>query len=326
MRSVILDWSGTLVDDLGAVHAATNAVLKEFSVAELSLEQFRREFVLPLSTFYQKVLPGISFGDIDRRYHAHFANFRDSVSLLPGAFDFLEYCSAAGLELFVLSTMQADHFEAQATRFGVKRLFKKAYVGVPDKTKAILLILEENHLDPSETFLVGDTTHDLEAARVAGVLGAGVRTGFTTAEKLSAGDPDFIMRDLVCLLRFADIFRWKSPDEWIEIADLELEGRIGVSEAERSKPQRLQISLRFQIDKRFDELEDELLSTVDYAEVAAEAQRFALNRETRLVETLVSEIAGALMNRFPLRRLEIGLRKFILPDAKHVSVRTSRYR
>ena len=58
----------------------------------------------------------------------------------------------------------------------------------------------------------------------------------------------------------------------------------------------------------------------------AEARRIAQNSELHLVETLASEIANGLVNRFPIRTLVVELRKFVLPDARYVSVKTTRRR
>jgi len=60
--------------------------------------------------------------------------------------------------------------------------------------------------------------------------------------------------------------------------------------------------------------------------VASEASRIAETAECQLVETLAAEIADALMVRFPMRRLEVELKKLILPNARHVAVRTTRRR
>jgi phosphoglycolate phosphatase len=326
MRNVIFDWSGTLVDDLGAVHAATNAVLKQYGGAELTIEQFRSEFALPVADFYQRVLPEVPFSEIDIAYQRQFAHFTETVALFPGVSDFLEDCYAAGFRLFVLSTIRPDHFEAQAARLGIKKFFTKAYVGVTDKRKAILSLLEENGLRSSETFLVGDMTHDLDAAREGRLMGIGVRSGFDTPEKLCGSDPDILVRDLPSLHHLTDILKRGVRDEWIEIAGLELESKIGVPSGERAEFQRLSISIRFQIRNGFSELRDDLSLTIDYAAVSAEAKRIAFHSNLHLIETLVSEIADALMNRFPFRKLEIELRKFILPGVRHVSVKTTRAR
>jgi dihydroneopterin aldolase len=50
----------------------------------------------------------------------------------------------------------------------------------------------------------------------------------------------------------------------------------------------------------------------------------SLARPRRLIETLADEIAMALLTRFPLRAVNVELRKFILPDAAFVAVRVHR--
>jgi dihydroneopterin aldolase len=45
-----------------------------------------------------------------------------------------------------------------------------------------------------------------------------------------------------------------------------------------------------------------------------------------LIETLAEEIAGLLLERFPLRAVEVELRKFILTDTAYVAVRIRRER
>ena len=51
-RSLIFDWSGTLVDDLPPTLYATNMVLGEYNVPTLSREEFRQRFRLPYPEFY----------------------------------------------------------------------------------------------------------------------------------------------------------------------------------------------------------------------------------------------------------------------------------
>jgi dihydroneopterin aldolase len=111
-----------------------------------------------------------------------------------------------------------------------------------------------------------------------------------------------------------------SAGEWIEINGLEVTGRVGVPEDERKTPQRLIVSLRFQIGTTFAELNDQLAKTIDYAAVAAEIERVVQTSGAHLIEKLVLEIGDVLMARFPMRRLEIELKKFILPNARYVSV------
>ena len=120
--------------------------------------------------------------------------------------------------------------------------------------------------------------------------------------------------------------REHARQEWIEIAELEVQSSVGVSEKERRIPQKLALCLRFQIAPSFGSLADEIARTIDYGAVANEVSAIAASGSRRLIETLVAEIADGLMARFPMIRLEVELRKFILPNTRYVSVRTARRR
>ena len=66
IRSIIFDWSGTLVDDLPAVWQATNYVLTQSERSEMSLEQFRAEMrwtTLPRGRKSNSALAGLRQAD-----------------------------------------------------------------------------------------------------------------------------------------------------------------------------------------------------------------------------------------------------------------------
>jgi phosphoglycolate phosphatase len=326
IKNIILDWSGTVVDDLDAAIKATNSVLENFGRPAVTKEEYRREFALPFTEFYGRFLPGIPLTQIDADYHQFYAHYLDQVSLLPGVAEFCEFSILSGRRLFILSTIEEAHFEYQARRHRIRPFFARAYLGVMDKTKAIHSLLEENGLSPTETLFVGDMVHDMEAARQGGVMAVAVLTGFDTVEKLAVSKPDMIIRDFGSLQRILETAGQNSSDEWIEIADLEVKSKIGVSEKERECFQRLLADLRFQIETGFRELSDEIEKTVDYADVAAAVEEVAKVNKAQLLETLVSDIADNLMERFPMRRLELELKKFILPNARCVSAKAVKSR
>ncbi len=114
--------------------------------------------------------------------------------------------------------------------------------------------------------------------------------------------------------------------DWIEIRELNVRSRIGVPAAERSAEQQLSITIRYRLASRFSELEDQIDRTIDYGEVAQECARFAERAETRLLETFVSRLADALLERFHFRELQVEARKFVLADTAYVSASTTRER
>ena len=106
----------------------------------------------------------------------------------------------------------------------------------------------------------------------------------------------------------------------IHIEQLEVYARVGVTDDERSRPQRITFSLTGWPTVGFANLEDDIARTVDYSELCRSAREFVESRSHKLIETLVSEVAAHLLKEFPLRAIEIELRKYVLPDAKHVAV------
>jgi phosphoglycolate phosphatase len=323
IRNIILDWSGTVVDDLGAVVQATNDVFREFGRAEISREAFRSEFALPLSRFSERFLPGVPTEKIDEVYHRQFQVRRGEVGLLPGVNEFLEFCRASNRSLYALSTMYGHHFNEQARRLDIQDYFQRVYVEVIDKAAEIKRVLAENHLVLQETAFVGDMAHDIEAARKCGVLSLGILTGFDTVDKLAAAGAALVVRGFGELQQLLGTPR-DQQDEVYEISDQKVSAHIGVSEEERAKAQTLAITARFRTFSRFQDLNDDLSKTVDYAAVASEMSRFVTESKYSLIETLVSQLADHMVKKFPLAYLEVELKKFVLPDSNHVSVRAVR--
>ena len=57
IRNVILDWSGTLVDDFGPVLEASNEIFRQYGKPVWTADEFRAKFYLPFTDFYKEYLP-----------------------------------------------------------------------------------------------------------------------------------------------------------------------------------------------------------------------------------------------------------------------------
>jgi phosphoglycolate phosphatase-like HAD superfamily hydrolase/ADP-ribose pyrophosphatase YjhB (NUDIX family) len=195
-RNLIFDWSGTLVDDLGPVIEATNAVLRKYDLPPLDREGFRRRFRLPYREFYTEVLPHVPLEELEAHFRPAFDAAATPVTVLPHAREKLEWCAAIGVRTFVLTSMDAVAFERQMDDFGFRDLFEATYAGVLDKREVIHQILETHGLDPAETAFVGDMTHDVETARHGGISSIAVLTGYNHPEILARVRPDITVPDL----------------------------------------------------------------------------------------------------------------------------------
>jgi dihydroneopterin aldolase len=113
-------------------------------------------------------------------------------------------------------------------------------------------------------------------------------------------------------------------EESIIVSQLDLLARVGVPAAEREAAQRLTVSLRLVPERGLADLADEIDNTVDYAAVCEAVRHEAEAKPRRLIETLAEDLAALLLTRFPLRAVEVEVRKYILPGAEYAAVRIRR--
>jgi dihydroneopterin aldolase len=110
----------------------------------------------------------------------------------------------------------------------------------------------------------------------------------------------------------------------IHIEQLEIFARVGVPEKERATPQRLTVSITLWPKQDTRDLGDQIGRTVNYSAVAEEAKSFARDQSVNLIETLADRLAMHLLGSFAIQEIRVELRKFVLLDAKYVSVRVTR--
>ena len=110
----------------------------------------------------------------------------------------------------------------------------------------------------------------------------------------------------------------------IIIDSLRVKTWIGVPDAERSGAQEIELDIRIRPARDFAEMQDDIALTVDYAAVCQRVAGLAAERPRRLIETLAQEIGDLILDEFGASSVEVEIRKFILPETRHVGVRWSR--
>ena len=114
-----------------------------------------------------------------------------------------------------------------------------------------------------------------------------------------------------------------SPDH-IRVEQLELPARVGVTESERSQPQRLTVSITMWPHRPLVDLGDDIRNTINYSDVCEQTKEFVCARSDKLIETLADRLASHLLKRFPIQKISVELRKFVLPETKFVAVTITR--
>jgi dihydroneopterin aldolase len=112
----------------------------------------------------------------------------------------------------------------------------------------------------------------------------------------------------------------------VTIVDLEVHYRVGVTDQERAQPQRLLITVDMNVDFTAAAVTDRIERTINYQSVAEEVLKFGEGRSWKLLEKLVTNLSERIMTLYSPEELTVEVKKFSIPQARFVSVSTSRSR
>ncbi len=112
----------------------------------------------------------------------------------------------------------------------------------------------------------------------------------------------------------------------ISIVDLEVFYHVGVPDAERAQPQRLLLTIEMESDFSAAAKSDGIADTIDYYAVTQRLLKFGADREWKLIDKLAADIADTILAEFKPQLVSVEVKKFILPEARHVSVLLTRER
>lgn len=110
----------------------------------------------------------------------------------------------------------------------------------------------------------------------------------------------------------------------ITIKDLGVLCRIGVPEEERAKPQRLLITVEMSGDFSRAAQTEDIGETINYYDVSQRITEICKGQTFKLIERLAEEIAGVILKEFGAKEATVEVKKFILSNARHVSIRVRR--
>jgi len=112
----------------------------------------------------------------------------------------------------------------------------------------------------------------------------------------------------------------------ISIIDLEVFFSVGVPDEERAKPQRLLLTVQMEFDFSSAAISDRITKTIDYFAVAELLLKFGEGRSWKLIEKLANDIADKVLSEFQPQGVTVEVKKFPIPQARHVSVSLTKTR
>jgi phosphoglycolate phosphatase len=181
---VVFDWDGTLYDSTALIVRSIRSACQDLGLPIPSTDEAAYVIGLGLHDALRHVAPTMDparVPEMAARYHHHYFNSQDQLSLFPGSLEMLAMLR------------QRQHWLAVATgktRRGLNDALAHADLrGVFDATRTadetrskphpqmLQELMREFGVDPERTVMIGDTTHDLQLAANAGTASIAVSYG-----------------------------------------------------------------------------------------------------------------------------------------------------
>jgi phosphoglycolate phosphatase-like HAD superfamily hydrolase len=182
---LVWDWNGTLLNDLDAVVAATNAAFAAIGGPTVTADEHRRDFRRPIVDYYSYVLgrpvPPDEFAALDDTFHRA---YRENLVDCGLAGDAIEAIHAWTGTQSLLSMWFHHELLPEVTRHGlVERLARidglRASVGGGHKAEHLIGHLAALEVRGRDTVLIGDSVDDAHAAAEVGAACVLYAGGFT---------------------------------------------------------------------------------------------------------------------------------------------------
>ncbi len=192
---IVFDWDGTLIDSPSAIVECMQEASRALGLPVPERERASHVIGLGLHDAMRIVapdLPAARYPEFIAHYRRHFLAREDSMGLFEGMQALLEKL-AADHTLAIATGKSRQGLERALAATGVGGLFATSRCAdetTPKPHPAMLLeILEDLSLDPAAALMIGDTSHDLEMARAAGVDALAVSYGAHPERSLLACGP-----------------------------------------------------------------------------------------------------------------------------------------
>jgi phosphoglycolate phosphatase len=181
---IVFDWDGTLADSTTVIAQAIQAALRDMGEAVPDDKAARYVIGLGLTDALRTVAPALPahrHSELAAHYRRHYLARENEVPLFAGAAALLEDLERAGYLLAVATGKSRMGLDRVLTRNDLVRRFhatRCADEGFPKPHPDMLLnLMDRLGVRSEQTLMIGDTTHDLELARNAGVAGVAVAYG-----------------------------------------------------------------------------------------------------------------------------------------------------
>ncbi len=215
-ESVTFDLDGTLLDTVADLAEASNRMLRELDLPTYSEDDIRCFIGRGINVLVERCLtrPEPPSPEVlDRAIAAfkrHYAEVNGQfATIYPGVLEGLQAWKATGLPMAVITNKAAVFTEPLLERMGLRGYFDVVVSGdtTPHKKphpEPVLHACRVMGCPPERNLHIGDSIHDIHAAKAAGSTAYCVPYGYNEGRAVRAEDCDALVIDLIGALKLIE--------------------------------------------------------------------------------------------------------------------------
>ena len=201
------DWSGTFSDDRQPVYRANMGLLKYYGKPTMTFQGWLDASKLTASDFLQS--QGVSadqseFPPLYKRFLDEEIAAGNVPIVYPNAQQALDHLRRKGIATVVLSSHPVQNLRREIAEYGLGEFFPDGGVvgDSKDKAEGLKTIAERFKIEAGEILHLGDTIFDIQAAKKAGSLSAGISHGYHSRARLEAENPNLMLDSLLDVVKY----------------------------------------------------------------------------------------------------------------------------
>lgn len=195
---IVFDWDGTLMDSADMIVQSVQAAARDLGLEPPTEARARHVIGLGLVDALRHALPDLPesrYADLAERYRHHYLTRDHELHLFDGVDDLVRTLAHVGYVLAVATGKSRRGLNRALEHSGLSACFRATRCADECFSKPHPQMLEELMAEsavlPGRTLMIGDTTHDLQMARNAGIDAVGVSYGAHPHNVLEANRPVF---------------------------------------------------------------------------------------------------------------------------------------
>ena len=203
---LVFDWDGTLMDSAACIANALQCACQDLGFAIPSERDARYVIGLGLNDALAHVLPGIASSEYPRvveRYRHHFVLGDARTGLFTGVSEMVRELRQSGHLLAIATGKSRRGLQRALEATGLEGHFHATRCADEGHSKPhpgmLQWLMDTLAVTADRTLMIGDTTHDMEMARVAGVARLALAHGAHESCELLRYDPLACLEDCLSL-------------------------------------------------------------------------------------------------------------------------------